>query len=136
MAFIKLQSKWNSNIKGLEGEDANPAIIENWFYAIAWYNGSGSYAKSYVDYVYGYMKNKDNVENALISSIDKEEIIKYYKFFDISSPYIIEGYEDSLNGVILAKSPPPYTLEDIRKYKGKVKKWLKEYDVYIDITYK
>ncbi|KPA16061.1 protein containing Peptidase M23, partial [Candidatus Magnetomorum sp. HK-1] len=135
MAFIKLQSKWNSNIKGLEGEDANPAIIENWFYAIAWYNGSGSYAKSYVEYVYGYMKDKQNVEIALSSSIDKEEIIKYYKFLDISSPYIIEGYEDSLNGVILAKSPPSYTLDQIRKHRGKIQKWLKEYEVYIDITY-
>lgn len=37
-------------------EDENPAIFENWFYAVAWYNGEGAAAYDYVTRVWGFMR--------------------------------------------------------------------------------
>ena len=81
------------------------------------------------------MKDRTSVESALSSSIDKFEILNYYTFIDITSPYIINGFEDSLNNVILGQSPPPYTLEQIRNHGGKIHKWIFKDNVYVEDSY-
>jgi hypothetical protein len=37
--------------------DTDPSIIENWYYPIAWYNGSGDAAYAYVGTVWGYLSS-------------------------------------------------------------------------------
>jgi Peptidase family M23/Transglycosylase SLT domain len=50
-------------------EDKNPAIFENWFYAVAWYNGEGGAAYDYVTRVWGFLRQLPSPASVYFSSI-------------------------------------------------------------------
>lgn len=50
-------------------KDTDPSILENWYYAIAWYNGSGDAAFNYVTKAINYIKNPVSPGNNYYSGI-------------------------------------------------------------------
>ena len=130
-----LLSKWKSNVGSFTGIDTNPLIIENWYYAIAWYNGSGTYAKNYVDYVYKYMKDSSSVKLSIGNSNSKDEIYGYYQYIpNISMPYIISGFTIP-NNAITGSGPTSYTLKEISDNGGELHIWNKESSTSINVIY-
>ena len=133
MAITKLLIKWRANVGSMTGVDSNPLIIENWYYPIAWYNGSGHDAKLYVDNVYKYMKDINSVIEAVGNSRNSDTIINYYHNIpNISDPYIISSFRgDDIRG----SRPQVYTLEDILNSGGELHIWDKSnnhYKIYGD----
>jgi len=128
MAITKLLIKWKANVGSTTGVDANPLIIENWYYPIAWYNGSGAKAKEYVDIVYNYMRDINKVVYALGSSQNRNTISSYYKTIsNISDPYIIPSFRgDDIRG----SRPQVYTLKDIVDSGGELHIWNKNSNSY------
>jgi len=124
-AFEKLLTKWKANVGSMTGMDANPLIIENWYYPIAWYNGTGSAAKKYVDTVYSFMKDRNEVIRFLG---DSDTIISYYDIVsDISAPYIINGFRGDN---IVGSNPQVYTLQQILNNGGELHIWDKASNSY------
>jgi len=134
-AYDKLLTKWRSSIYG-NGEDSNPLIIENWYYPIAWYNGSGKPAKNYVDYVYNYMRYEYKVESALSGSDNYDNILSKYKFIpEISTPYIIDTFNVGNNGISThPRGNATYTLQQIVNNGGKLHIWDKSSNTYKKYT--
>ncbi len=59
---ILKEAKWGAKTRKPLGpwgseKDLDPAIIENWFYPVAWYNGQGTAAYAYISAIWGYLKS-------------------------------------------------------------------------------
>jgi len=127
-AFEKLSIKWTANVGKSLGVDVNPLIIENWFYPIAWYNGTGSNALAYVNQVYKFMTDINEVNKYLEYEPNYNNIIGYYDTVeDISTPFIIPSFNIT---TILASSPTPYTLKEMVDNNAKLHIWDKSTNTY------
>jgi len=124
MAAVKLDVKWEENIGGMSGCDTDRRILENWFYPLAWYNGSGIDAFDYVvngiDIIRGVMAVDPSVQ-PYIDTVP-----------DMGSPTAINGFTDVITGNPTAPNEV-YTLHDLYLANEKIHRWTGD-DVYEDIT--
>jgi hypothetical protein len=65
--------------------DTRSEIIENWYYGIAWYNGSGSAAYNYVRDVFGYIKSPPIPLSSYFPSV-----------VNIGNPQILPGFPTTI----------------------------------------
>ena len=119
-----LNHNWSLNIDGFSGCDVDKRILENWYYPIAWYNGSGNAAYNYTTYVYNYMRDGDNIQsdiNALMQHVP-----------NVSWPRVIPGFSQTIS-----RSPTnaneQCTLLDIVQNSGRIHRWTGGSN-YADIT--
>jgi len=133
IALSKLLYKWEKSSQNFTGDDGNSLIIENWYYPIAWYNGSGIDAKEYVDKIYNFMKNKSSVSSFLQSDSNKIEIEKQYKFREnISLPYVIPSFKITYIKTNPSQKNEIYYLKDIIDNGGKLFVWNKVKNDYFE----
>ncbi len=65
--------------------DIDPSIIENWYYAIAWYNGSGDDAYAYVGTVWRYLSSPPTIAIPYFSGVPS-----------IGNPRILQGFPTTI----------------------------------------
>ncbi len=123
-AVEKLNDRWATNIAGVTSEcDLDKRIVENWYYPIAWYNGTGG-----SDGAYGYVGDiYDYISGDLYTNTSVDPYMT--KISDISSPQDISTFPT----IIYDNNNTPYYLADLVDAGGKIHKWTGG-DVYADIT--
>ena len=127
-----LLGKWDINVKGFTGWDADPAILENWYYAIAWYNGEGEDAYWYIHAVVN-QPNKSGIYTYIRDPAP--QIAQYCMSIDITSPTVIENFskEHTISGSPTGNQI--YTLSQIVKTNGKIHKWYKDGNFYDEMSF-
>ncbi len=144
-----LLKKWNDSVKDIETRhrelkgftqqftqhDKDKAILENWFYAIAWYNGEGQRAYNYVECVYqiikGQVTNTDKCEKPF------QTIPHYFIGQTESKVTFPPDIKSSLQGPIQGHPRCPnkcYTLKELAEQGGRIHRWDWDRNVYIDVT--
>ena len=73
--------------------DTDPAILENWYYPIAWYNGEGTAARAYVSTVWDYIKKPTSPISNYFAPIP-----------DLGDPGQLAGFPNT----IYSKVPTPH----------------------------
>src|SRR3989338_5414684 len=121
----KLNIKWNKNITGMSGCDADKTILENWYYPIAWYNGSGDAAYNYTSVVYDYIEGTRAIQSDISAWITT--------ISDISSPRIIPGFSTTITTNPSSSNNGVFLLSEIVQNGGRIHRWV-GLDQYIDIT--
>lgn len=144
-SFEILHDKWVRNSG--TGEDGDPSIVENWYWAIARYNGGGIGAKGYVDGVYDSIRSYSSVIEQLEKTKNRDEVALRFGHHGskidctqyasegtdegsvtlnegpgtlkfLSAPYIIPGFKEAIGDSIPPTSVPAYTLAEIRSAMG------------------
>src|SRR3989338_1786663 len=110
----KLNIKWNKNITGMSGCDADKTILENWYYPIAWYNNEGDAAYNYTTDVYDYIQGGKTIQAGIDDLITKVP--------DLSSPRNIPGFTTTISGDPTADNER-FTLEKIANNVGNIHRW-------------
>ncbi|MFC1718047.1 PKD domain-containing protein, partial [Candidatus Poribacteria bacterium] len=127
----KLLEKWYINVDGFTGWDADPAILENWYYAIAWYNGEGEPAYWYIHAV-ANEPDKSGIYTYIRDPAP--QIAQYCTPIDITSPTVIESFskEHTISGSPTGNQI--YTLSQIIEAGGKIHKWHEGEDRYDEMN--
>ena len=128
----KLLEKWYINIGGFTGWDADPAILENWYYAIAWYNGEGEPAYWYIHAV-ANEPNKSGIYTYLRDPAP--QIAQYCTPIEITSPTMIESFSKELSISGTPTGDQIYTLSQIVAADGKIHKWYKDGNLYDEMGF-
>jgi len=137
----QLLSKWEKGIQGIESlegfthYDKDQAILENWFYAIAWYNGEGQRAYDYVECVYQIIKGQA-IDTASCKK-PFQTIPSYFIGQTESKATFPPEKKDTLRGPIESHPRCPekcYTLKDLAEQGSRIHKWDWDRNMYIDVT--
>lgn len=88
---ILKEAKWGAKTRKALGpwaseKDLDPAILENWFYPVAWYNGQGTAAYAYISAIWGYLKSPPSPISDYFSAIP-----------DIGDPRDLFGFPTTIN---------------------------------------